>query len=160
MGLNRALALPRVLMGRFGVPSAIYAPDPAHQVTDAGQLYSYVRPVATIEPTAIQLGLPVNTQLSFSDISALQAAVTGTAYAHSTVFIAWEHGEAYAFAQQMLKTYGLDPSMVPRWSNSNYEMMYVFRISAASVSSGPSQMTFEVQQEGLEGSLSNTCPGE
>ncbi len=113
MGLNRALALPKVLIGRFGNPNVIYAPDPGDQVSDNGQLYSYVRPVATIEPTAILLGLPVNTQLGYQNISALQTAVTASAYANSTVFIAWEHGEAYAFAQQMLKTYGLNPSVVP-----------------------------------------------
>ncbi len=160
MGLNRALALPKVLIGRFGAANAIYAPDPGDQVSDDGHLYSYVRPVATVEPTAIQLGLPVNTQLSYENITALQSAVTAPAYANSTIFIAWEHGEAYAFAQQMLKTYGLDPSVVPTWSNNNYDMMYVFRISPPSAGAALGTLTFQVQQEGLDGSLSSTCPGQ
>jgi len=64
-GLNRALALPSVLIGRYGKPDFIYAPNPSMQVKDGRILptYSYVRPLATIEPTAIRLGMPVNTQI-------------------------------------------------------------------------------------------------
>src|ERR1017187_8769085 len=61
-GLNRALALPKVLRARFDMPAAIFAPNPGVQKSDQGQLYNYIRPLATIEPTAIALGLPVNTQ--------------------------------------------------------------------------------------------------
>jgi hypothetical protein len=67
-GLNRALALPKVLIGRFGKPDAIYAPDPADEVMDGSNSYSYVRPLVTIEPTAIALGMPVNTQIGYGDI--------------------------------------------------------------------------------------------
>src|SRR5208282_6311514 len=57
-GLNRALALPAVLARLFGTPAAIFAPNPADQITDHGERYDYVRPLATIEPTAISFGLP------------------------------------------------------------------------------------------------------
>ena len=33
-GLNRALALPNVLIGRYGKPDFIYAPNPSVQVSD------------------------------------------------------------------------------------------------------------------------------
>ena len=59
-GLNRALALPPVIAKTFGRPSAIFAPDPSRQKQDDGVSYDYVRPPATIEPTAIFFGLPVN----------------------------------------------------------------------------------------------------
>ena len=52
-GLNRALALPAVIAKIFGKPSAIFAPDPSQQKEDDGVSYDYVRPLATIEPTAI-----------------------------------------------------------------------------------------------------------
>lgn len=159
-GLNRALALPKVLIGRFGRADAIFAPDPSVQMKESaltGKKYSYVRPLATIEPTAIQLGLPVNTQIGFPDIAGLQKAVTAPEYANSTVLIAWEHKYAYDFARQMLRSYGLDRSQVPVWTSDNHEMMYVFRITRAAGASGP-KMTFSVQQEGLQGTLSDTCP--
>ena len=43
-GLNRALALPSVLIGRYGKPDFIYAPNPSMQVKDGRILptYSYV----------------------------------------------------------------------------------------------------------------------
>jgi hypothetical protein len=160
IGLNRSLALPKVLIGRFGRADAIFAPSPAARIRENPfwtRPYSYVRPLATIEPTAIQLGLPVNTQLPLADIAGLQAAVTAPAYANSTIFIAWEHKYAYDFARQMLRAYGLDRSQVPGWPSDDFETMYVFHITRTAGTGAPA-MTFAVQQEGLSGSLSATCP--
>ncbi|HEX4582831.1 MAG TPA: hypothetical protein VH139_12285, partial [Acidobacteriaceae bacterium] len=152
-------ALPKVLIGRFGRADAIFAPNPADQMRESSfssKEYSYVRPLATIEPTAIQLGLPVDTQWGFRDIAALESAVTAPPYANSTIFIAWEHKYAYDFARQMLRAYGLDPSQVPAWPSDDFETMYVFHITRGA-GAAPA-MTFAVQQEGLENSLSSTCP--
>jgi hypothetical protein len=159
MGLNRALALPKVLIGRFGRADAIFAPNPADQMRESSfsrKEYSYVRPLATIEPTAIQLGLPVDTQLGFRDVAGLESAVTAPPYANSTIFIAWEHKYAYDFTRQMLRAYGLNPSQVPGWPSDDFETMYVFHITRGA-GAAPA-MTFAVQQEGLENSLSSTCP--
>ena len=159
MGLNRSLALPKVLIGRFGRADAIFSPSPAGQMREGPvtrKSYSYVRPLATIEPTAIQLGLPVDTQLAFPDIAGLQRAVTAPAYANSTIFIAWEHKYAYDFAREMLRAYGLDRAQVPAWPSDDYEMLYVFHIRHAA-GAAPA-MTFAVEQEGLSGNLSATCP--
>jgi hypothetical protein len=160
VGLNRALALPKVLIGRFGRADAIFAPNPAVQIREnsfSDRMYSYVRPLATIEPTAIELGLPVNTQLGFRDIAGLQSAVTAPEHANSTIFIAWEHKYAYDFARQMLRSYGMDPSVVPGWPSDDFDTLYVFRISRAAGSSSP-VVTFSVQREGLSGSLPWSCP--
>ncbi|HEX3993473.1 MAG TPA: hypothetical protein VHX39_20045, partial [Acetobacteraceae bacterium] len=59
-GLNRALALPAVIRKVFRRPAAIFAPNPAEQKPDNGTLYDYVRPLATVEPTAIAFGLPIH----------------------------------------------------------------------------------------------------
>ena len=113
--------------------------------------------LATIEPTAIQLGLPVNTQVGFDDIARLQSVVTAPEYANSTIFIAWEHKYTYDFARQVLRSYGMDPSHVPGWPTDDFETMYVLRITRAPGSPAP-VVTFSVQQEGLQGSLSAACP--
>lgn len=160
-GFNRSLALPKLLIDRFGAADAIFAPDPADQIQEGSsrQAYSYVRPLATIEPTAIRLELPVNTQLSYKDIADLQTAVTAPAYAHSTIFIAWEHAYAHAFAQQILSFYGEDPSAVPPWLGSDFETIYVFHITPEPTgSTGAGKLTFQVEQEGLGQWLTNTCP--
>lgn len=156
-GLNRALALPKILIGRCGRPDAIYAPDPAIQVNDrSNQLYSYVRPLMTIEPTAIALGMPVNAQIGFTDISKLQSALTAPAYAHALIFVAWEHGLLNQFAQQMLKSYGDNPSLVPSWPNSDYDRIYIFKIQQ---DGGRPRLSFRIDHEGLNGHLSSACPG-
>ncbi len=156
-GLNRALALPKILIGRYGRPDAIYAPDPAVQVNDrSNQLYSYVRPLMTIEPTAIALGMPVNAQIGFTDISKLQSALTAPAYAHALIFLAWEHGLLNKFAQQMLKSYGDNPSLAPYWPNSDYDRIYIFKIQQ---DGGRPRLSFRIDQEDLNGHLSSACPG-
>ena len=72
-GLNRALALPKVLIPRYGKPDRIYAPDPGTRIGRLGNLsYSYVRPLITIEPTAIQLGMPVNALIGFKNVGQLR----------------------------------------------------------------------------------------
>jgi len=156
-GLNRALALPKILIGRYGRPDAIYAPDPAVDVNDGSNLrYSYVRPLITIEPTAITLGMPVNAQIGFTDIAQLQSAVTAPAYAHALVFIAWEHGFLNKFAQQMLTSYGDNPAQVPDWPNSDYDRIYIFKIQQTG---GKPKLSFKIEHEDLNGKLSDACPG-
>ncbi|HTV83571.1 MAG TPA: hypothetical protein VME18_13060 [Acidobacteriaceae bacterium] len=155
-GLNRALALPNVLIGRFGRPDAIYAPDPADQVNDgSNHRYSYVRPLMTIEPTAIALGMPVNAQIGFTDISRLRSVLTAPAYAHALIFVAWEHGMLNQFAQQILKSYGDNPALVPYWPNSDYDRIYIFKIRQID---GRPKLSFKIDHEDLNGKLSSACP--
>lgn len=155
-GLNRALALPGILIPRYGRPAAIYAPDPAMQVSDRSQtLYSYVRPLITIEPTAIALGMPVNAQIGFKEIGRLQSEVTAPSYSNSVVYVSWEHELLNQFAQQILTNYGDDPSQVPPWPNSDYDRIYIFTIYH---DHGKAHLKFKVEQEGLNSSLSDACP--
>ena len=154
-GLNRALALPKVL-ARYGRPDLIYAPNPAEQVSDhSNTMYSYVRPLITIEPTAIQLGMPVNAQIGLTDIAELQKELTQPANAHALIFVAWEHSKLNQFAKQMVKSYGKDPSVVPDWPNDDYDRIYVFKITQGR---GKPELTFTVDHEHLDGSLSDHCP--
>jgi hypothetical protein len=158
-GLNRALALPSLLIGQYGKPDFIYAPNPSVQVNDrSADGYSYVRPLATIEPTAIRLGMPVDAQIGFNRIDLLQQELLLPAYAHSLIFVAWEHIKLREFAQQMLKSYGISQVQVLDWPNSDYETIYVFHITRTGQNGIP-QATLEIQQEDLTNSLSDTCPG-
>ena len=159
-GLNRALALPALLIGRYGKPDYIYAPNPSMQVNDSQNQpkYSYVRPLATIEPTAIRLGMPVNTQIGFEQIAELRQVLLQPAYAHSLIFVACEHLKLYDFAQQMLKSYGTTPTPLPEWPNSDYETIYIFHITRSG-NAGTPGATLEIQHEDLGNALSDTCPG-
>ena len=158
-GLNRSLALPKVLQERYGRPTVIFAPDPAQVIHEGNQNYSYVRPLATIEPAAVEAGLPVSTQRSYKDIAGLRSDVLANGFKGSTVFIAWEHYYAYEFARALLIEFGKDPSDVPAWPNSDYDMIFVFHILPAAKGGGRT-LTFDVEHEGLNGDLLNTCPGQ
>ena len=159
-GLNRALALPPLLIARYGKPDAIYAPDPAVEIQEGnfGPHYSYVRPLATIEPTAIRLGMPVNTQIGYDHIAELQQTLLQPSFAHSLIFVAWEHDNLYRFAQQMLQAYGDGASQLPPWRGWDYGTIYVLDI-ARSENGGKPHVTLSIQQENLGGKLTNTCPG-
>jgi hypothetical protein len=155
-GLNRSLALPTVLLSKFGKPDYLFAPDPAVQVRDSlFGVYSYVRPLATIEPLAIRLGMPVNAQIGYPQIDQLQAELTSGKYSSSTVFVAWEHYYEERFAKHIVKSFGGDPAQVPSWSGSEYDMIYVIRITR---SDGRATVSFAVDHEGLNGKLSDECP--
>jgi hypothetical protein len=72
-GLNRALALPAVLLAKYSSPQFVFAPNPSQKVDGKDHdEYFYVRPLATIEPTAIRCGLPVDTQFGFKEIQGLR----------------------------------------------------------------------------------------
>ena len=158
-GLNRALALPSVL-ARFGKPAAIFAADPSKETSEGDPLpfatkYSYVRPLATIEPYAIAQGMPVNSEIAATDIKGLQKELLKPDFANSLVVVAWEHIEARRFAEEMLKSFG-QKDIVPRWLNSDYETIYIFRITTGA--DKKRTLNFTVEHEDLAKDLSDKCP--
>ncbi len=157
-GLNRALALPKVLIPRYGKPDRIYAPDPGRRIGRLGNLsYSYVRPLMTIEPTAIQLEMPVNALIGFKNVGQLRKELLAPENATSVIYLAWEHVYLNQFAKRLLEAYGKDPSVVPDWPNDEYDRIYVFRIRDVD---GKKDLTFSVEAQGLTDSLGDKCPSQ
>ena len=151
-GLNRALALPEVLRQKYGPPQFIFAPNPTQKVD--GDKYFYVRPLATIEPTAIRCGLPVNTQFGFRAIKGLEKELRQKNYQSATVFIAWEHGLLDEFVKNVVKDNGGDPQQVPAWPADDFDTIFVIQLKQAA---GSNSVTFTVDHEHLNG-LSDDCP--
>ena len=152
-GLRRALALPNVLIGRYGTPQYLFAPNPLPKVADAAGNFSYVRPLATIEPTAIRLRLPVNAQFGFTDIRSLQTALLGPKYASATVFVAWEHLKLREVVQNIMNAIG-GGYPVPAWPQADYDSLYVVRVTSTD---GVQTAEFEHDFQGLN-NLPTTCP--
>ena len=153
-GLNRALALPQVLLAKFGKPSFIFAPDPNQVTKDPGGEYCYVRPLATIEPAAIEYGLPVNTHFGFKDITGLQQELTKPVYESSTIFVAWEHIYLDDFVRALVKSFDGDVSQIPGWQGNDYDSIFVVRITHGK---GKTTATFSRDAEGLN-NLGSDCP--
>ena len=155
-GLNRALALPPVIRKAFGRPAAIFAPDPSEQKTDAGKLYDYVRPLATIEPTAIAFGLPVHSGIGQSRIDDLRIQLDLPVYHNAFVLVAWEHWEIVRLARALMREHGGNPDLVPDWNGADFDSIFILKIRRTGSSA---TARFEVSQEGLDGQP-QTCPGE
>jgi hypothetical protein len=153
-GLNRSLALPRVLIAKFGKPAFVFAPNPQKQTNDKGRLYDYIRPLATIEPTAIQLGLPVNTQFGFRDIEGLRKELTRPEYQGTLAFVAWEHELLASLVKDLVAQGGGDPSAVPAWAPDDFDSIYVVKLTRVD---GHLTASFTRDREGLN-NQSPKCP--
>jgi hypothetical protein len=150
-GLNRALALPSLIAKTFGKPDIIMAPIPSIK-EDRGTPYYYVRPLATIEPTAIEFGLPVDVGLDFSDLRGLVAALQRPISRSTLIIVVWEHNVIGDAARLLLKAQSGNWTDVPNeWPYDDFDSMYVVKIDARG-------STFSHQQERLD-QQSEVCPG-
>lgn len=127
-GLNRALALPSVLLQKFGAPAYLYAPNPAVKVNDPAGSFYYVRPLATIEPTAIRVGLSVNTGYGYNDVDGLRSVLIRASKADQTLFVSWEHDYLVREVQSIMNLYG-NGYQVPAWTTGDYDSLYVVRVN-------------------------------
>lgn len=154
-GLNRAIALPAVIAKKFGKPDAIFAPDPAQAISENGQFY-YVRPLATVEPTAIAFGLPVDASIGVFNLDALRQKLEFPPYWNALILVVWEGNSIPRLARLLVADHGGNPGVIPDWKgNDDFDSMYVVRITR-----GPQGTTvaFDRTQEGLDGQPT-TCPG-
>ncbi|MBV8678889.1 MAG: hypothetical protein JO338_00415 [Aquitalea sp.] len=154
-GLNRALALPAVLQRKFDRPAALFAPNPGVRKADGGVDYNYVRPLATIEPTAIQLGMPVNTDFGLEDLDGLVAALSQPTYRDATVFVAWEHRLLVKLATRLLGPDTAKAAKVPAWHYSDFDSIYIVTLHQQD---GQRIASFRVEQQGLN-QQPISCPG-
>ena len=149
-GLNRALALPDVLMGKFGRADFIFAPATTkREVSHHGGTFSYVRPLMTIEPTAIRLGLPVDTKFAFDEISGLQSELCTPPYQRATVFIAWEHHLLDDMVKHLVAAFGGNANDVPDWPGEDFDSIFIVRLRTDN--QGRRSVTFEHDLEKLDG---------
>jgi len=146
-GLNRSLALAPVLLGRYGMPTAIYAVNPSSEKFDNGVAYAYVRPLATIEPLAIHASLPVNIQWGMTEIEPLAAQLLSKS--DGTYVVAWEHHWGEALAKKMLSSAGGKSGDVPNWNDADFDSLFVIRMTHDD--QGKSIANFSHEQQDLNG---------
>jgi hypothetical protein len=153
-GLNRALALPPVIAKTLGKPDYIFAPNPSDQKEDSGKDYDYIRPLATIEPTAISFGLPVNASIGVSERKDLAKALSKPELRNARVLVAWEHKKIDNIARDLLEANNGDAAVVPKWSGDDFDSIYVVTITR---NGGAAKAAFEIKHQGLNGQ-SKSCP--
>ena len=152
-GLNRALALPAVIAKKYGKVDAVFAPDPSHQKPDGEASYDYIRPLATVEPTAIRFGLPVQASLGYSEIDPLRDALLTPSYRNATVLVGWEHHALNAMVPKLVASLG-GKDTVPDWAKDDFDSIWRLTIERTG---GTTTATFAVDREGLDGQP-DTCP--
>ncbi|HED2336449.1 TPA: histidine phosphatase family protein [Serratia liquefaciens] len=144
-GLNRALALPDVLLDRYGKPDFIFAAGPKENKTG-----SSLRALSTIMPTAVRVGLPIGIQFHADDIAGLQQELLSDKYQNSRIFIAWEHKNLDKAVKNIVAARGGDASLVPEWPGSDFDSIFVITLDQGKVS-------FRQEREGLT-QLAESCP--
>jgi hypothetical protein len=110
-------------------------------------MFYYVRPLATLEPTAVKLGMPVRTKYGYTDIATLQAALVTPTKADTTIFVAWEHVQLQKLVQNIMNKYG-GGAVVPAWISGDYDTLYVVRVE---YTGSTATARFQRDKEGLNG---------
>ncbi|KPD02374.1 histidine phosphatase family protein [Moellerella wisconsensis] len=149
-GLNRSLALPDILINKYGIPQAIYAAAPKQN-----KLGHSLRALQTISPTAIRLSLPINLKYHAKETKELQRSLLNDKYADSVIFVAWEHDNLVKTAKAIMEQLGGDSEQVPKWKGDDFDSIYVIRIERTS--NNETHVSFMREQQNLT-HLSTICP--
>lgn len=131
-GLNRALDLATLLPERFGKADYVFAANPSRHVEEGSkdQSYSYIRPLMTISPSAIRLGLPVNIDYGANDTDALAEELLRDKYRNATVYTAWSHGYLPDLINAVAgKALGEKRVITEDWSGDDFDTLYVLTLT-------------------------------
>ncbi len=131
-GLNRALDLATVLPERFGNADYVFAANPSRHVEEGSkdESYSYIRPLMTITPSAIRLGLPVNIDYGANDTDELAEELLRDKYRNATVYTAWSHGYLPDLINAVAgKALGEERVITEDWSGDDFDTLYVLTLT-------------------------------
>jgi hypothetical protein len=131
-GLNRALDLATVLPERFGKADYVFAANPTRHVEEGSrdESYSYIRPLTTITPSAIRLGLPVNIDYGANDTAELADELLSNKYRNATIYTAWSHGYLPELINTVAgKALGEERVITEDWSGEDFDTLYVLTLT-------------------------------
>lgn len=131
-GLNRALDLATLLPERFGKADYVFAANPSRHVEEGShdQSYSYIRPLMTITPSAVRLGLPVNIDFGANDTEDLAEELLSEKYRNATVYTAWSHGYLPELINTVAgKALGEQRVITEDWSGDDFDTLYVLTLT-------------------------------
>ncbi|WP_158999203.1 hypothetical protein [Pigmentibacter ruber] len=154
-GLNRSLKLPNILIKKFGKPDYIFAPNPSVEIGKDEIKHSYVRPLATIEPTAIKLAMPVNTQIGYNEVNKLAEELLKPGYKNSTIFISWEHRKIVDIVTEIfIRDTNNIKDEIPLWPDDDFDSIYILSIKEVNKKY---EIKFKKEAQKIT-KLSNKCP--
>ena len=156
-GLNRAIELATLLPEKFGKANYVFAANPTRNVEE-GELnnsYSYIRPLMTISPSAIKLGLPVNINFSANDTSDLADELLQNKYHNSVIYTAWSHGYLPELINKVAgEAVGKKQKITEDWESGDYDSLFVLTLTWHN---GKASLQSRSYKQGLDNGL-QTCP--
>ncbi|MEB2654016.1 histidine phosphatase family protein [Pseudomonas siliginis] len=156
-GLNRAIDLSTLLPEKFGKADYVFAANPTRNVEE-GELdnsYSYIRPLMTISPAAIKLGLPVNIEFSANDTSDLARELLDEKYHNSTIYTAWSHGYLPDLINKVAgNAVGERQNITDDWAGDDFDSLYVLTLKWHN---GKASLQSHIYKQGLDNGK-DTCP--
>lgn len=156
-GLNRALDLATLLPEKFGAADYVFAANPSREVEEGSNdnAYSYIRPLMTISPSAIKLGLPVNIDFAANDTSDLADELLHDRYHNSIIYTAWSHGYLPELINKVAEeAVGEQQPITEDWASSDFDSLYVLTLTWRN---GKASLHSQSYKQGLDGGEQD-CP--
>jgi len=156
-GLNRALDLATLLPEKFGNADYVFAANPSRHVEEGSRddTYSYIRPLMTISPSAIKLGLPVNIDFGANDTDDLAEELLSDKYRNATVYTAWSHGYLPDLINAVAgKALGEKQVITDEWNGDDFDSLYVLTLTWHD---GKASLLSRNYRQGLNGG-EQACP--
>ncbi|MDD0975260.1 histidine phosphatase family protein [Pseudomonas fontis] len=156
-GLNRALDLATLLPEKFGNANYVFAANPSRHVEEGSHddAYSYIRPLMTISPSAIKLGLPVNIDFAANDTADLANELLQDKYRNSVIYTAWSHGYLPELINTVAgKALGEKRVITDDWDGADFDSLYVLTLTWHD---GKASLLSRNYKQGLNGGA-QTCP--
>lgn len=156
-GLNRAIDLSTLLPKEFGAANFIFAANPSRHVEEGeGDLsYSYLRPLMTISPSAIKLGLPVNIDFAANDTSDLADELMRDKYHDATIYTAWSHGYLPELINKVAEeASGKKVKLLDDWVGDDFDSVLVLTLKWVN---GKASLEYENYKQNLNGGEEG-CP--
>lgn len=142
---------------KFGKAQYVFAANPTRNVEE-GELdnsYSYIRPLMTISPSAIKLGLPVNIDFAANDTSDLADELLHDRYHNSIIYTAWSHGYLPELINKVAEeAVGQRRPITEDWASSDFDSLYVLTLTWRN---GKASLHSQSYKQGLDGGEQD-CP--
>ncbi|TWH64884.1 hypothetical protein LX59_01825 [Azomonas agilis] len=130
-GLNRAISLSHMLPERFGAAHYIFAANPTRKVEEGpkDESYHYIRPLMTIAPTAIRLGLPINIEFEADEVDDFVDEILESKYRDKTIYTAWSRGYLPDVINELLSETKADSNLnVGHWSRDDFDSIFMVKL--------------------------------
>jgi hypothetical protein len=138
-GLNRSLALPKVLDTLVGIPDYTYIPE-----INTGKKTSSARMFQTITPYAVQKNLTLNTKYKVSDTTKIAQTILSS---KGTVLLVWDHSNIPGLARNL----GL--ATAPEWKGSDYDSIWILEYHKTDANGKWIEPKFIVKKQNLRPSI-------